>query len=147
MRDWRRLAGAIPGPFEAWLVHRSLETLEVRFSRMCSNALAVATFLNEHPSVAEVRYPGLESHPQHELALRQMHLFGSVVSVTFPGSVGAEGFIARARYIRPTTSFGGVHTSAERRARWEEIHPGLVRLSVGTEPIDQLLADLAEALA
>lgn len=147
VRDWRRYAGAIPGPFEAWLIHRSLETLEVRFSRMCSNALAVAALLTEHSSVEEVRYPGLTSHPQHDLALRQMHLFGSVVSVTFADAVSAEGFITGARYIRPTTSFGGVHTSAERRARWEQLHPGLVRLSVGTEPVDQLLEDLEEALA
>lgn len=147
VRDWRRFAGAIPGAFEAWLVHRSLETLEVRFSRMCSNALAVATFLSEHPSVSEVRYPGLVSHPQHELARQQMDLFGSLVSVTFSDALSAEGFIAGARYIRPTTSFGGVHTSAERRARWEQIHPGLIRLSVGTEPVDQLLEDLKEALA
>jgi cystathionine gamma-lyase len=146
VRDWRRSAGAIPGPFEAWLVHRSLETLEVRFSRMCSNALTVARFLAEHPSVSEVRYPGLMSHPQHELARKQMHLFGSVVSVTFSDAVNAERFIAGARFIRPTTSFGGVHTSAERRARWEQIHPGLVRLSVGTEPVDQLLEDLEGAL-
>jgi cystathionine gamma-lyase len=147
MRDWRSLAGSIPGPFESWLVHRGLETLEVRFNRMCANAQAIADHLMSSQSVDNVIYPGLPSHPQHELAKKQMSLFGSVAAVSFPDETAAERFIARCRLIRPTTSFGGIHTSAERRARWgDDVPAGFVRLSVGAEPLDQLLAALDGAL-
>jgi cystathionine gamma-lyase len=145
IRDWRRAAGAIPGPFEAWLLHRALETLEVRFKRMCDNAVEVASFLSARPSI-QVVYPGLPTHPRHELAKRQMRTFGSVVIANFPEAGLAQRFLDRASQIRPTTSFGGVHTSAERRARWEPVDPGLVRISVGTEPTEQLLTDFENAL-
>ena len=146
IRRWRNLAGAIPGPFETWLVYRGLETLEVRFERMCTNAAAVAESLARHPAVG-VRYPGLPDHPQHELARKQMSSFGSVVALTFNDAAAAEGFIAACPFIRPTTSFGGVHTSAERRARWGEgVGEGFVRLSVGSEPTGELVSALDQAL-
>lgn len=147
IRQWRNLAGAIPGPFEAWLVHRGLETLEIRFERMCANAASVAEHLSESSMVASVRYPGLPDHPQHGLARKQMTGFGSIVALTFASAEAAERFITACPYIRPTTSFGGLHTSAERRARWgEEVPSGFVRLSLGTEPTEQLLSGIDEAL-
>lgn len=147
VRDWRSLAGAIPGPFESWLVHRGLETLEVRLQRMCSNAQSLAGHLAMKESLVEVTYPGLPSHPQHDLASRQMALFGSVMALTFPDEGSAEDFITRCRLIRPTTSFGGIHTSAERRARWgDDVPRGFVRLSVGAEPLEELLQALDEVL-
>ena len=147
MRQWRNLVGAIPGPFEAWLLHRGLETLEIRFERMCASAAIVAERLAAGSGVASVRYPGLPDHPQHDLARRQMSGFGSIVALTFPTAAAAERFITACRFIRPATSFGGVHTSAERRARWgEEVPEGFVRLSIGTEPTEQLLSAIEEAL-
>jgi cystathionine gamma-lyase len=146
MRQWRNLVGAIPGPFEAWLVHRGLETLEIRFERMCASAAIVAERLAQRSGVI-VRYPGLPGHPQHDLARKQMTGFGSIIALTFSSAAAAERLIAACPFIRPATSFGGVHTSAERRARWgEEVPDGFVRLSIGTEPTEQLLSAIEEAL-
>jgi cystathionine gamma-lyase len=148
VRDWRRYAGAVPGQFEAWLVHRGLETLEVRFTRMCANALTLAERLAGVPGVRQVRYPGLPAHPAYALAQRQMTAFGPLVGVTFADKAAAERFIGAAKLIRPATSFGGVHTSAERRARWGDAVPeGFVRLSVGCEPVETLWRDFTAALA
>jgi cystathionine gamma-lyase len=147
VRDWRRIVGAIPGPFEAWLVHRGLETLEVRLARMCENALALAQRFAEHRNVIEVRYPGLPSHPAHALAKRQMTNFGALIGVTLADKDAAEGFINRCAFIRPATSFGGVHTSAERRARWgDQVADGFIRLSVGCEPTEALWTEISQAL-
>jgi len=147
VRDWRRIAGAIPGPFEAWLVHRGIETLELRLARMGANALALAQRLREHRAVRAVAYPGLPDHPGHALARRQMRGFGSVVGVTLADKAAAERFIAACRFVRPATSFGGLHTSAERRARWgDRVAEGFIRLSVGCEPLEPLWRDLAQAL-
>lgn len=147
VREWRNLAGAIPGPFEAWLVHRGLDTLEVRLERMCTNAAIVSERLAENPAVVSVRYPGLADYSQHELAKKQMTGFGSVVAVTFTDGATAERFIAACPFVRPTTSFGGIHTSAERRARWgEEVPEGFIRLSVGTEPTEELISAIEQAL-
>jgi cystathionine gamma-lyase len=139
VRDWRRIVGAIPGPHEAWLVHRGLETLEVRFARMCDSARVIAQRLAGHPKVAALRYPGLASHPQHALAQRQMTSGGALIAVTLADEAATERFIAACPYLRPATSFGGVHSSAERRARWgDAVAPGFVRLSVGCEPTEVL---------
>lgn len=146
-RDWRRHAGCIPGPFEAWLVHRGLETLELRFERMCGNAEALVALLAEHPKVQRVAYPGLAAHPAHALARRQMRRFGALIGLTLPDRDAAERFVGGCRFVRPATSFGGVHTSAERRARWGDAVPeGFIRLSVGCEPQEALWADLKAAL-
>ena len=146
VRDWRKLAGAIPGPFEAWLVHRGLETLELRFARMCDSALEIARRLAVHPKTVAVRHPGLGNDPSHAVARRQMAKFGSLVGVTFASEAAAEAFIA-CPYIRPSTSFGSVHTSAERRARWgDAVAPGYVRLSVGCEPLEALWPAMEKAL-
>jgi cystathionine gamma-lyase len=147
VRDWRRVAGAIPGPFEAWLVHRGLESLEVRWARICANAQTIAERLQAHPRVVEVRYPGLASHPQHALAKAQMASFGGLVALTLADEAAADRFIGACRYVRAATSFGGLHTSAERRARWgDQVAPGFIRLSVGCEPTEALWKDLARGL-
>jgi cystathionine gamma-lyase len=145
--DWRKLAGGIPGPFEAWLVHRGLETLHVRFERMCNTAEAIAPRLASHPAVSKVRFPGLESDPSHNLACAQMDRFGFLIGVTLGSEAAAERFINDCALIQPATSFGGVHTSAERRARWgDAVEQGFVRLSIGCEPADELWAALEESL-
>ncbi|HUL66930.1 MAG TPA: cystathionine gamma-lyase [Burkholderiaceae bacterium] len=147
VRDWRKSAGAIPGSFEAWLVHRGLETLDVRFERMCASALLLAQRLAEHRSVKAVRYPGLPDHPAHALAQRQMCRFGSLIALTLADGAAAEAFIGGCRFVRAATSFGGVHTSAERRARWgDQVAPGFIRLSVGCEPCEVLWQDLRASL-
>jgi cystathionine gamma-lyase len=148
VRDWRRIAGAIAGPFEAWLVHRGIETLELRFARMSENALALARRLRDHRAVRSVTYPGLPDHPAHGLARRQMRGFGSIVGVTLADKAAAERFIGACRFVRPATSFGGLHTSAERRARWgDQVAEGFIRLSVGCEPIEPLWRDIEAALS
>jgi cystathionine gamma-lyase len=137
--DWRSLSGSIPGPFEAWLVHRGLETLEVRFDRMCSSAGIIATRLAGHPAVGPVRYPGLADDPSHNLAAMQMDRFGFLIGLTLKDEQAAESFINGCALIQPATSFGGVHTSAERRARWgDAVAPGYIRLSIGCEPVEEL---------
>ena len=147
VRDWRRVCGAIPGAFETWLVQRGLDTLEVRFSRMCDSAQQLAEQLERHPKVRAVRYPGLASHPAHELARRQMRRFGALIGITLADAAAAERFIDGCRYVRAATSFGGLHSSAERRARWgEAVAEGYVRFSVGCEPPGTLWQDVERAL-
>ena len=147
VRDWRKVYGAIPGPFESWLVHRGLDTLEVRFERMCNNAEALAPRLAEHRKIQQVKFPGRSSHPAHALAKSQMLRFGMILGVTLSDKRSAETFINGCKFIRPTTSFGGVHTSAERRARWgDKVPEGFVRLSVGCEPLEQLWIEIKSAL-
>jgi len=148
VRDWRKIAGAVPGPHEAWLVHRGLETLEVRYSRMRFNALVLAELLERHPKVAAVRYPGLASHPAHRLAQTQMTGGGSLIALTLADGAIAERFIQGCALMRESTSFGGVHTCAERRARWGDAVPdGFVRVSVGCEPSEVLVDEVERALA
>jgi cystathionine gamma-lyase len=145
--QWRKLSGAIPGPFEAWMVHRGLETLEVRFERMCSSAETIAGRLKGHRALTALRFPGLESDPAHNLASAQMQRFGFLVALTLRSAEAAERFIDACPLIQPATSFGGVHTSAERRARWgDAVAPGFVRLSIGCEPVEELWNAIDEAL-
>lgn len=147
VRDWRKIAGAVPGPHEAWLVHRGLETLEVRYSRMCSNAHALAELLARHPKVIAVRYPGLASHPAHRLSQTQMTNGGSLIALTLADKAAAERFIEGCTLMRASTSFGGVHTCAERRARWgDAVSEGFIRLSVGCEPTEVLCNEVGRAL-
>lgn len=146
--QWRKLSGAIPGPFEAWLLHRSLETLEVRFDRMCANAQVIAERLADHPAVGQVRFPGLAGDPAHTVAAKQMTRFGFLIGLTLKDEAAAEAFINGCAMLAPTTSFGGTHSTAERRARWgDDVAPGFVRLSVGIEPVDPLWQALDTALS
>ncbi|HAJ47645.1 MAG TPA: cystathionine gamma-lyase [Alphaproteobacteria bacterium] len=148
IRTWRKLSGAIPGPFEAWLVLRGLETLEVRLARMSASAQIIAERLAAHQKVLSVTYPGLPSHPGHAIARDQMTSFGPVLGVTFASRDRAEAFIDGCSLLRAATSFGGVHSSAECRVRWgDAVAPGYVRLSVGIEPIEPLWAAMAASLA
>lgn len=148
LRTWRTRMGAIPGPMEAWLAHRSIGTLDVRLTRMCANARRVAGMLAGRPDVVGVRYPGLETHPGHDVARRQMSDFGSVVSFDLETEGRAEAFLRACRLVDESTSFGGLHTTAERRARWggDAVGAGFIRMSVGCEDADDLLGDLSAAL-
>lgn len=148
LRTWRTRMGVIPGPMEAWLAHRSLATLEVRLARQCESAMQVATMLAAHPKVGLVRYPGLPGDPSHELARRQMSRFGGVISFELASAEAVTRFFAASRLVYEATSFGGVHTSAERRARWggDAVSEGFVRLSIGLEDARDLLQDFATAL-
>lgn len=139
VQDWRKTCGAIPSPFDAWLVHRGLETLELRFQRMCDNAEFIAPRLREHPAVRSVRFPGLADDPAHNLARAQMERFGFLISFVLASEDTAEDFINGCELMQSATSFGGVHTSAERRTRrGDAVPPGFVRLSVGCEPAEEL---------
>ena len=147
VRDWRRLSGAVPGSFEAWLVHRGIETLEVRLSRMCASAQVIAERLLAHPNVLAVRYPGLPDDLSYGVARRQMSGFGFLISFTLQDAVVAEKFLADCPFIAQATSFGSTHTSGERRARWGDPVPeGFIRLSVGCEPLEPLWAAMDAAL-
>ena len=146
---WRSRNGAIPGPFEVWLAHRSLATLDVRLRRQCANALALAEALAADPRVTGVRYPGLPGHPGHAVAARQMHgLFGMVLGFELAGAGTAQAFLAACELVAEATSFGGNHTTAERRARWgtDAVSEGFVRLSAGLEDAGDLVADVLHAL-
>jgi cystathionine gamma-lyase len=148
LRVWRTRMGVIPGPMEAWLAHRSLGTLDVRLARQCDSALVVATMLASHAKVSTTRYPGLPHDPSFAVASRQMARFGPVISFTLPDKASVERFFAASRLVHEATSFGGIHTSAERRARWggDAVSEGFVRLSIGLEDVRDLVNDLETAL-
>jgi cystathionine gamma-lyase len=148
LRTWRTQHGAIPGPMEVWLAHRSLATLPLRLTRQCASAEALATFLESRTSVQAVYYPGLPEHPGHAIARRQMRGFGSVVSFDLGTRARAEAFLQALTLVREATSFGGVHSTAERRARWggDAISEGFIRFSVGCEATPDILDDVGNAL-
>jgi cystathionine gamma-lyase len=148
IRMWRNQIGAVPGPMEVWLAHRSLATLHVRLERQCASALKIAEFLNQHSKVTDVRYPGLTTHPAHELARKQMTYFGTIISFTLPDEATAQGFLSACQLVYEATSFGSLHTTAERRARWggDVVPAGFIRMNVGCEDVDDLIDDLAQAL-
>ncbi|MEW1890248.1 cystathionine gamma-lyase [Streptomyces sp. NPDC048567] len=149
VRRWRKIAGAIPGPMEAWLAHRSLATLELRIERQCAGALALAEVLAKHQAVSGLRYPGLPTDPSYANAVRQMRRFGSVVSFVLADRGTAERFLAALRLVEDATSFGGVRSTAERRGRWggDAVPEGFIRFSVGAENTADLVADVEQALA
>jgi cystathionine gamma-lyase len=148
LRAWRRQAGAIPGPFETWLAHRSLATLDVRLERQEATALALAELLAERDDVTALRYPGLPDDPAHGVAARQMQGFGGVLGFDAGDRNRAEAFLAACELVIEATSFGGVHTTAERRARWggDNVPEGRIRLSAGVEDTGDVCADVARAL-
>jgi cystathionine gamma-lyase len=145
---WRGDAGAIPGPFETWLAHRSLATLDVRLERAEKNALALAELLAFSDAVLDVRYPGLPSDPSFERARAVLARFGTVVAFTLRDRGAVERFFAATRLVDEATSFGGVHTTAERRGRWgtDDVPEGFVRLSAGIEASEDLVADVTAGL-
>jgi cystathionine gamma-lyase len=148
LRTWRTQHGAIPGPMEVWLAHRSLPTLPLRMARQCASAQRLAEFLVSSREVSPVYYPGLPRHPGHEIANRQMQGFGGVVSFDLSTRARAESFLQRLTLVREATSFGGVHSIAERRARWggDAVSEGFIRFSVGCETADDIITDVAQAL-
>jgi cystathionine gamma-synthase len=156
LRFLQNAAGAVPSPFDCYLVLRGLKTLGVRMDRHCANAQAVVALLEEHPAVERVMYPGLSGHPGHAAAARQMRGFGGMVSFTVRGGEqAAVELVARTRVFTLAESLGAVESLIEHPGRMThasvagsplEVDSALVRLSVGIETIDDLLADLAQAL-
>ncbi|MDX3259018.1 cystathionine gamma-lyase [Streptomyces sp. MI02-2A] len=148
VRRWRKIVGAIPGPMEAWLAHRSLATLHLRAERQTANALALAEVLRGRPEVTGLRYPGLPDDPAHKIAAQQMRRFGCVVSFSLPTRAHAERFLEALRLVDDATSFGGVRSTAERRGRWggDAVPEGFIRFSAGAEDPQDLVADVLRAL-
>jgi cystathionine gamma-synthase len=150
LRSLRSQRGAIPGPMEAYLVLRGLRTLPIRLERAQHNAMVLAERLAEHPAVRKVRYPGLADDPAHRLAARTMDGFGAMIAIELPDAASADAVIDAVRLWAHATSLGGVESSLERRRRWAGELPtvpeGLLRLSVGIEHVDDLWADLEQAL-
>jgi cystathionine gamma-lyase len=160
MRFHQNAVGAVPSPFDCWLLLRGLKTLQLRVLRQCENALAIARWLEGQDAVTQVHYPGLESNPSHALARRQMGgRYGGVVSFEVSSGDAARSFLERLRVFTLAESLGAVESLAESPAMMthasipEEtrtrvgVSDGLLRLSVGIEDVDDLLADLEQALA
>jgi len=161
--DWlsfvQNSSGAILSPFDSWLVLRGVKTLPVRMERHESNGRAVAQWLAEQKKIVKVNYPGLPDHPEHELAKRQMRGFGAMISFDLGSFEKAATFLARVRLCALGESLGGVETLISHPASMTHgsipeaernrlgVTPGLVRISVGLEDADDLLADLEQALA
>jgi cystathionine gamma-lyase len=147
VKDWRRMSGAIPGPFEAFLVHRGLETLEVRLNRMCASAAIIADRLAAQPLVRGLRYPGLPGDASHGAVGDQMANGGFLIGFELADAGLAEAFLASCPLIEQSTSFGGTHSAGERRARWGDgVAEGFIRLSVGVEPVEVLWQAIDAAL-
>jgi cystathionine gamma-synthase len=147
--------GAVPGPFDSWLVLRGLKTLAVRMQRHCENARVIAEWLQGQPGVEHVLYPGLPDHPGHEIAARQMRDFGGMISFLAESEGAAVDLVARTRLFQLAESLGGVESLIEHPARMTHASTAdapfaaptnLIRLSVGIEGVDDLLADLEQAL-
>jgi cystathionine beta-lyase/cystathionine gamma-synthase len=156
LRFLQKALGAIPGPFDSWLVLRGLKTLAVRMERHCENARAVAAFLADHPAVERVLYPGLPDHPGHEVAARQMRDFGGMISFLATDADEASTLVGRTRIWTLAESLGGVESLIEVPAHMTHAStaespfptpPSLVRHSVGIESAADLVADLEQALA
>jgi cystathionine gamma-synthase len=147
--------GAVPGPFDCWLVLRGIKTLAVRMRKHCENARALAEWLSNHPKVERVLYPGLPTHPGHDIAARQMQDFGGMVSFLAESEQEAVDLVARTQIFKLAESLGGVESLIEHPARMTHASTAdapfaaprnLVRLSVGIESADDLIADLETAL-
>ena len=160
IKFYQNAAGAVPGPFDAWIVLRGLKTLAVRMRQHEENALAVARFLKDHPQVETVHYPGLPDHPQHELAKKQMSGFSGMVSFTLKGGTeAAYAAVQKTRVFHFAESLGGVeslvthpatmtHAAIPREQREARgVTDGLMRLSVGIEDEEDLIADLDQAIS
>jgi len=160
IKFYQNAAGAVPGPFDSWIVLRGLKTLAVRMRQHEENALTVARFLQDHPEVETVNYPGLSSHPQHDLAKRQMSGFSGMVSFTLKGGAeAAYAAVQKTELFHFAESLGGVESlithpatmthaaipKEQREARG--VTDGLMRLSVGIEDKDDLIADLDQAIS
>ena len=152
IRSWRRTAGAVPGPFEAWLLLRGMRTLFLRVRRASESALAIARHFEKHPALRAVLYPGLASHPGHSIAARQMNGgFGGMLSIRVAGGADqARAVLAAVKVFKRATSLGGVESLIEHRSSMEgpssPVPDDLLRLSIGIEAPTDLIADLEAAL-
>jgi cystathionine gamma-synthase len=152
IRSWRRTAGAVPGPFEAWLLVRGMRTLFLRVARASETALTIARHFESHPAVHAVLYPGLPSHPGHAIAARQMTGgFGGMLSIRVAGGAEqARAVLAAVEVFKRATSLGGVESLIEHRSSMEgpssPVPDDLLRLSIGIEAATDLVADLEAAL-
>jgi cystathionine gamma-lyase len=148
LQAWRNHSGSTPGPFEAWLGHRSMSTLDLRLARQAANAAAVAELLATAPAVTGVRWPWRPEDPSYALASRQMLRPNGVVSAALADEDAVARLLAGSRLWTAATSFGGVHSTVDRRAQWggDAVPPGFVRLSCGIEDTADLVADLSGAL-
>ena len=149
LRRWRNNTGNVPGPFETWLAHRSLSTLDLRLARQAATAAAVAEVLAGSPAVAGVRWPWRPQDPSFALAGRQMLRPNGIVSAELPDEEAVLRMIRASRLWVAATSFGGVHSTVDRRAQWggDAVPPGFVRFSCGIEDTADLVADLTRALS
>ncbi|GAA4676686.1 cystathionine gamma-lyase [Phytohabitans rumicis] len=144
---WRTQTGGIPSPFDAWLAHRSLATLDLRLARQSANAAAVAVALAARSDVDRVRWPGLPDDPSYVVATRQMRRIPGIVSVDLGTADRVARFLTASSLVYAATSFGGLHTSADRRAQWgDDTPPGFLRVSCGVEDPDDLVRDIERAL-
>jgi cystathionine gamma-lyase len=147
IRHARTLRGGIPGPFETWLAHRGLATLDLRLARQAQNAAALYSALRGHPRVTGLRWPGAAEDPSHVIASKQMRRFNGVFTFTLSSQDAVERFLAVSKLVTAATSFGGVHSSADRRAQWGDPVPdGFLRFSAGCEDTEDLVADVLSAL-
>jgi cystathionine beta-lyase/cystathionine gamma-synthase len=156
LRFLQKSLGAVPGPFDAWLVLRGVKTLAVRMRQHCENARQIAAFLAEHEAVERVYYPGLPDHPGHEIAARQMTDFGGMISFLAASEEAAIRLVGETKVWKLAESLGGVESLIEQPAQMTHastanapfaVPPSLVRLSAGIESADDLVADLEHALA
>ncbi|MEV4709194.1 cystathionine gamma-lyase [Actinoplanes sp. NPDC049316] len=144
---WRAQTGGTPGAFDCWLAHRSLATLDLRLARQTANAAAVADLLSGRSDVTGVRWPGLGTDPSYEIASRQMRRIPGIVSFDLGSAERVARFLQASELVFAATSFGGLHTTADRRAQWgDDTAPGFVRLSCGIEDTPDLIDDLTAAL-
>jgi cystathionine beta-lyase/cystathionine gamma-synthase len=159
IKFFQNAAGGVPGPFDSYLVLRGLKTLSIRMDRHCDNAMALAPWLKAHPAVAQVYYPGLPDHPNHQVAAKQMRGFGGMISLKLRGGIpAAKQFLTRTRLFSLAESLGGVeslvchpttmtHASIPKEVREARgVDDGLIRLSVGIEDVADLRTDLERAL-
>ncbi|MFJ6164708.1 cystathionine gamma-lyase [Micromonospora orduensis] len=144
---WRTTTGSVPGAFDAWLAHRSLATLDLRLARQSANAAAVADLLAARADVTGLRWPGRPDDPAYAVASTQMRRMPGVLSFDLGDADRVSRFVESAQLVAAATSFGGLHTTADRRAQWgDDTAPGFVRLSCGVEDTPDLVADIAAAL-
>lgn len=147
IKSWRDQTGAVPGPFETWLVHRSLGTLDLRLARQADNAATIAEVLASHPQVSDVRWPWRSGDRSYEIARRQMLRPMGVVSATLASADAVRRLLAASELLTAATSFGGLHTTVDRRAQFgDSVTEGFIRISCGCEDTVDLVEDLTCAL-
>ena len=137
----------MPGAFDSWLAHRSIATLDLRLARQSANAAVVAELLSGRPDVRHVRFPGLPTDPSYAVAAAQMRRIPGIIGFDLGSAERVARFLTASQLVFAATSFGGLHTTADRREQWgDDVPPGLVRLSCGIEDEADLVADVQAAL-